>query len=649
MPTRARPDIPNTRRWFYLDPERLDLYAAAAAYAGQLAEQYGNVYTGIRTYRTKQRTEQNANPGRVIFVDDAPAAPALPYSASIRTSAASRHGYYKCDAPVSKDDARRAAAALGGDPSGVDLTQLIRLPGTVNTKHGERWPVELERAGGPIYSLDQVRAAFPAVAAPAGRGVISPLNLPQIEKHLANMPALLASPRARCIKPETQSGRILAGEMLVFPIKGRDDDSRSINGYVLGNGFYLRGFTDDEIAAVMFYHYRKWGVERDKGTAWCKNDISRAIARMHAEKPGVVQSPTRYVAQQDAAPLIEQPAASRARSDRPRKFDALMLFNRYQAQPELCELPRKGRAAQLDISTATLDRLEDALEAWGLIEIQTAGKGRPGRVILAEGVINIGALEVLSAPEPPIAEPGISAEQNDDRNPQCIGETHPPPETPKPTAAAPAPPLRRLVDAVREAFNQVRVDQATGERRKVTRRRVLAALAELGSWPAEAIERAIAEERQRRRIAAIVDDIRGMPVGTLRAQLRLMERLGDKSRELGTNLYRYADWAAREMRAELASRPAKRGRKPRRNCEALPDLRAAGATYQAELLDLVDQVRSTTPRLAPIAIAVRVGPPGGRAAGVFPQTPVAAASHYDVGGLVGRLRQLQAQRQASAA
>ena len=67
-----------------------------------------------------------------------------------------------------------------------------------------------------------------------------------------------------------------------------------MNGYVLGNGFYMRGFADDEIAAVMFYHYRKWGVERDKGTVWCKLDIGRSIARMHAEKPGVVQSPTRY-------------------------------------------------------------------------------------------------------------------------------------------------------------------------------------------------------------------------------------------------------------------------------------------------------------------------------------------------------------------
>ena len=114
--------------------------------------------------------------------------------------------------------------------------------------------------------------------------------MPQVEQHLANMDALLLS-HAPSRLPGTQSARILAGEMLIFPVNNRRDDSRSMNGYVLGNGFYMRGFADDEIAAVMFYHYRKWGVERDKGTVWCKLDIGRSIARMHAEKPGVVQSP----------------------------------------------------------------------------------------------------------------------------------------------------------------------------------------------------------------------------------------------------------------------------------------------------------------------------------------------------------------------
>ena len=433
MPTRDRPDVTNTRKWFYLDPERPDLYHQAATYVDALAAQYGNVYTGVRLYDKRardenKRSEAYTKPGRVIFIDDAPDAPALPYTAAIRTSEHSLHGYYKADQPVTKDDARRAAAALGGDPSGVDLTQLVRVPGTLNTKRGGRWRITTAPSTRTIYPLDQLRATFPAVApAHKGKGEITDLAWPAVEKHLSNITTLLASGRAACIKPETQCGRILAGEKLIFSVHNRQDDSRSMNGYVLGYGFYLRGFPDAEIAAVMMHHYRAWGMERDKGTAWCKADICRALARMHSEKPGIVQSPTRYTANTPAAQLIEQPAASRARHDRPRQLDPLMLFSRYKADPELCEKKRKDRAAALVISTATLDRLDLALRDMNLIAIEQPGRGLPGRVLILGGVINIG---VLSAHDAPIADLGIETTQTDDRNLQCIGGTHQPPETP---------------------------------------------------------------------------------------------------------------------------------------------------------------------------------------------------------------------------
>lgn len=458
-----------TRRWCYHDPERPDMLDQAAAYAAELASAYGNVYCGVRLYtadarRTNTRAEKYTKPSRVIFIDDAPAAPPMPYSASIRTSEHSRHAYYKCDRPVTKDDARRAAAALGGDPSGVDLTQLVRIPGSFNTKRGERWPVTVEPGDRPVYSLDRVRAVFPAVAPARAKGEITDLAWPTVEKHLANIGALLGSARANTIKPDTQSGRILAGELLTFSVRNRQDDSRSMNAFVLGNGFYLRGFPDEEIAAVMFHKYREWGVERDKGTAWCKDDICRSIAQMHAKKPGMKQSPTRYLASAAAAPLVEQPAASRARHDRPRQLDPLMLFNRYRQQPALCELSRKPRAAALGISTATLDRLDAALREWEMIEIETLPKRAGSRVLLRVGVINIPSDGVLSAPQAASADCGAAIAENDDRAPQCIGETHPPPETPQPPAAPAAP--CSLADAVRLAIlamEQEAVNPETGE------------------------------------------------------------------------------------------------------------------------------------------------------------------------------------------
>jgi hypothetical protein len=143
----------------------------------------------------------------------------------------------------------------------------------------------------------------------------------------------------------------------------------------------------------------------------------------------VIQSPTRYRQQAAGITIVSTPARSRARADRPTKFDPAMLFAHYQAEPALCEMKRKARASALGISTATLDRLEDGLEAIGLIEIQ-APKGMPGRVILLGGVINIAQPEVLSAPvealTPEAPTEQAQSAQNADRSPQCIGETHPP-------------------------------------------------------------------------------------------------------------------------------------------------------------------------------------------------------------------------------
>jgi len=98
-----------------------------------------------------------------------------------------------------------------------------------------------------------------------------------------------------------------------------------------------------------------------KGTAWVRGDAHRILAYCHTAHPNVKQSPTRYSKVAAAEPIADVPALSRARHDRPTRLDPAMLYARYQAEPALCELKRKARATQLEISTATLDRLEDSL------------------------------------------------------------------------------------------------------------------------------------------------------------------------------------------------------------------------------------------------------------------------------------------------
>ncbi len=468
-----------TRKW-YAYPAQLD---QAVARIEALAMRHGNVYISVRLYddRAPQQNtrsdpetkEPYTRPSRLIFIDDAPEEPYLFYSASIRTSEHSRHAYYKSDKPTTKDDARRAARFLSGDPSGVDLTQLVRVVGTYNTKHNKRFPVELEDSG-PIYDLDTLRDKLPPVEPEKGKGTIEALDWPEVEAHLSNIDALLTCARSQLIKPDTQTGRILGGEMLAFPVKGKSDDSRSMNASAVATGFYLRGYTDDEIAAVVFHLYQQWGVERDKGTAWCKVDIGRILAYAHANNPNVKQSPTRYRQAQATQTIAEIKPRSRARLDRPQRFTASALYLTYQARPDLCDLKRKGRAAALSISTATLDRLEDALEKEGLIEVETDPRRQGSRVIL-RGVINIAPAEVLSAP--PAATVGKQASSRAEsgqtviESPQCIGETPPPPETPRPAA----PPLDTLVRAALAALPRERVSKKTGELKRwpITAQRVL--------------------------------------------------------------------------------------------------------------------------------------------------------------------------------
>ena len=608
------PQIEDLRQKWYVYP--LEAQRAAADLADYAARGF-NLYMAPCLFSERTRKYTYALPSIWLWADDVPAS--TPCTDLVRTSEGSRQAWAQLDRPLSASDRKRLQSVwqqkLGADTCTSNAVHMGRVPGGYNRKRHGKFLVYVEQHTERIYSADLLLSKAPAAPAhDQGRGEIADLDMPQVEQHLANIDALLLSGRAQQIKPGTQSARILAGEMLIFPVKNRQDDSRSMNGYVLGNGFYMRGFPDDEIAAVMFYHYRKWGVERDKGTVWCKLDIGRSIARMHAEKPGVVQSPTRYrKLTTTAEPITDTPAASRARHDRPRQLDPLMLFNRYTSDPTLCELSRKPRAAALGISTATLDRLDAALRCEDLIDIDRPGRGLPGRVVILGGVINIPVRGVLSgqpvATAPDAPRSALECAEVTQAAPQCIGETHqaPTPPSPPDARAATAPPARgasvgvcspqapagaprpKLADAVREVFDRLRVDQDTGERRRIYSKHVREALAEMGNWPASVVERAIEDERQRRRIAAIVADIQGMTPGTLRAQLRLMERLADKSRAEGTNLYRYAEWAAREMRAELATRPAEAGRKPRKNCEALPNLRAAGEQQQADLWQVAER------------------------------------------------------------
>ena len=290
-------------------------------------------------------------------------------------------------------------------------------------------------------------------------------------------------------------------------------------------------------------------------------------------RPGIVQQ-----AAPIPTPQHKHEPKSRARKDRPQRVTGpagYLAWLRTQIDPQTDNvmLSQAQCAERIGCCVRTIKRYEKALGAQ--IERRIFAQRQAGCLfILAPDVVTTLPADVVIAD-------AVIAQQNAENAQSAIAQEE---HTAPPVTQPPAAP-HSLAETVRLAFDLVHVNRDTGERRRITRKRLHLALTELlpSLPPAATLDRAIADERQRRRIAAIIADIRTMKPPTLRAQLRLMERLGDKSRADGSNLHRFTDWAARELRAELPSRPAAPGRKPRKNCEALPDLRENARQHQAAI------------------------------------------------------------------
>jgi hypothetical protein len=428
----------DTRAWFYLDPERPDLYAAAGDYAAQLAAAYGNVYTGIRTYRTKKRAEENVKPGRVIFIDDAPAAPERPYSASIRTSEASRHAYYKCTQNVTKDDARRAAAALGGDPSGVDLTQLVRFPGTFNTKHNGRWSVELEPSAGTIYQIEALRSAWPALATRLGT---------------------TGAAWGEAYRPAEWENLPDGGPLLYSPYDTRDD-SDSAQIAALAYNLLSADVCKPQARAIADYLYShlRPGKTREHYRAHFDAELERYTPKHYRPKEIRYTGAAHQIEPLPPAEHKPEPK-SRARKDRPQQVAGAAgylawLRTQVDAQSGSVMLSQKQCAVRLGCCVRTIKRYEKALGTQ--IERRVFAQRQAGCLfILSPDVVTTLPKDVV------IADAEIAQQSAENVQPAIIQVEHTAAPVTSPPAAPPAP-LRIGIRRAIRAIEQDSLDQETG-------------------------------------------------------------------------------------------------------------------------------------------------------------------------------------------
>lgn len=148
----------------------------ACEHARAESERGREVYFGAHLLTAERRVKDNAAEVRALWGDldagDVPNGDKTP-TAVVQSSPDKCHVYYRLTEPippaVAEELNKRLAHDIGADPSGFDLSQLLRVPGTVNHKYPERPEVQ-------VTHLDGTRAYVPGEldqslgAAPGGSG-----------------------------------------------------------------------------------------------------------------------------------------------------------------------------------------------------------------------------------------------------------------------------------------------------------------------------------------------------------------------------------------------------------------------------------------------------------------------------------------------
>lgn len=430
-----------------------------------------NVYVGASTYTRPKRSKQYAAPSRWIVIDDAPEGE---YTFSVQTSPNSRQAWIKTQHWLEPHDreriARNAAYATGADTGGWDCTQLVRVPGGLNTKakYGKPFSVHIVPGTGKAYHINELEARWPAAPRRINTEAID-LDDAAIARELARVDKIM-----RRIPTTALTYKRLTGQ--VFCKNRNGEDSRTDTRWAISCDLRARyRLPDAEIAALLITH--NWGTLDDKGSAWLYADIARCIDGAHKKHPDVIPEPTHGGCSSIIKALPQAERKSRARKDRPQRVTPetylTWLHKQMVGAVGTVMMTRKEIAAALSISVPTVDRLERTLREQGQIERRTS-KARTHSYLVILGAININdapqkaaqnqPTEVLSAQQPESAEIAHQEAVNRGIEQSPIEVTHRP-EGSLQNCAVPA--SFRLGDALRAA-----IEFAVGQHGRVTKKRV---------------------------------------------------------------------------------------------------------------------------------------------------------------------------------
>jgi hypothetical protein len=470
---------PHTRRWF--SPDNLP---GIERYVTTMKRQWGNVYCSVGTYDPSpydgklKYSRANPRPRFGFILDDVTDLASLPLPPTIanETSPNNHQVVYISTDMLSPDEAQRlakgAALSVGADPSGADATQIIRIPGTLNTKlkcagrpgdpkngiEPEGWEVKLITAEGPRYTRAQLAAAF-LPGGPAGKATTerkkrasdTPRD-PAVWTNLLDGAALMATSRY-CLffTIRSQLAKLKRGERVILPtIYGmRDSGSEQVavlvqNLITIGRkndkGIFVPGLgapPESEIRAIAL-HWRDTLRPGYPLEAY-KADVDGLI---DDHRPaGYAPEATRLLSGAKAAPLTPlAPATHRGRPAGQRSTQAERLAAILAER--VGEIVSRRQLAQLlNVSVEMVAKYLADLRADERVDLHTRLAGRGLRVVRCV-IKSVGEVCNRSPEHPPVL-PIVTPE----RESESDGSTHHPPSLPV-GALEPLPPAAVAAHAV---------------------------------------------------------------------------------------------------------------------------------------------------------------------------------------------------------
>lgn len=273
-----------------------------------------DVYFSPMLYKVPRRTKATVKYAPVVYADTDtfdPAGflvePTINIVSSKSKTAVRRASFWLLDGVYSPQDVEAVARAIsvahsykvdgkqaGVDPSGYDLSQLLRFPGTTNNKYQidkfkdeytEPYPVYIEEgASGHVYSLEELQNAY------------DPSNLPAIREDLEEgVPEDLPDIRD-VLRKVTASDKLTQ----LYNTKPRGNQDWSDTMYLFLSECFRNGFTPEE-ALVAGWQAACNKYKRDNRPMehlW-KYDVKRAFADPE-NRPGPRL-------EREAAPVVHRP------------------------------------------------------------------------------------------------------------------------------------------------------------------------------------------------------------------------------------------------------------------------------------------------------------------------------------------------------